>query len=101
MKNSAFRLNGTAGMEIASNAGSVLIYNTLFADQTGTGLQSTGTTTLVNTTFANNGYGHDRKSGGVQLCVVAKMAVRNMPEESGNALLGNAVNDDLQNGPNL
>ncbi len=53
LKNTAFRLNGT-GVDATSNSGSVLIVNTLFADNEGTGLASAGKTTLVNTTFANN-----------------------------------------------
>ena len=60
-KNGALRANGEGGMAIATNSGSVLIYNTLFADNTlfaynaGAGLTAQGQTTLVNTTFANNG----------------------------------------------
>lgn len=57
LKNTAFRMNKEKGVNIPanSNSGSVLIVNTLFADNTGTGLASAGKTTLVNTTFANNG----------------------------------------------
>ena len=60
-KNGALRANGEGGMAIATNSGSVLIYNTLFADNAlfaynaGAGLTAQGQTTLVNTTFANNG----------------------------------------------
>ncbi len=101
VKNSAFRLNETGlWMGTDANAGSVLIYNTLFADQTDTGLQSTGTTTLVNTTFANNGTDMTG-SPAVYNSVSWRNGSRNMPEESGNALLGSAVNDDLQKGPNF
>ena len=56
LKNSAFRGNGGTGLNISSNSGEVLIYNTLFADG-GTGLTAKSGTdkiTLVNTTFANN-----------------------------------------------
>lgn len=103
VKNSAFRLNGT-GMGIASNAGSVLIYNTLFADQTGTGLESIGKTTLVNTTFANNEGADMTGSPAVYNSVSWQNGSQNMPgseERFNNALLGSAVNDDLQNGPNF
>ena len=55
MKNGALRANGDDGMLIGDNIGSVLIYNTLFADNAQAGLTPKGTTTLVNTTFANNG----------------------------------------------
>ena len=55
MKNGALRANGGDGMQIGDNKGSVLIYNTLFADNAQAGLTPKGTTTLVNTTFANNG----------------------------------------------
>ena len=61
LKNTAFRMNRETGVNISSNSGSVLIVNTLFADNkseegnAGTGLVSAGKTTLVNTTFANNG----------------------------------------------
>ena len=102
VKNSAFRLNETGlWMGTDANAGSVLIYNTLFADQTGTGLVSTGTTTLVNTTFANNEGADMTGSPAVYNSVSWQNGSQNMPEESGNALLGNATNDDLQNGPNF
>ena len=56
LKNSAFRGNGGTGLNISSNSGEVLIYNTLFADG-GTGLTAKSGAdkiTLVNTTFANN-----------------------------------------------
>ena len=102
VKNSAFRLNETGlWMGTDANAGSVLIYNTLFADQTDTGLQSNGTTTLVNTTFANNGTADMTGGPTVYNSVSWRNGSRNMPEESGNALLGSAVNDDLQKGPNF
>lgn len=55
LKNCAFRNNTGTGANITDAIGSVLIYNTLFADG-GTGLNAaaSGNVTLVNTTFANN-----------------------------------------------
>ncbi|WP_297273595.1 right-handed parallel beta-helix repeat-containing protein [uncultured Bacteroides sp.] len=53
LKNCGFRISDT-GLNIASNSGNVLIYNTLFADG-GTGLSGADSkTTVVNATFANN-----------------------------------------------
>lgn len=55
LKNCAFRNNTGTGANITDATGSVLIYNTLFADG-GTGLKASASenVTLVNTTFANN-----------------------------------------------
>lgn len=55
LKNCAFRKNTGTGANITDATGSVLIYNTLFADG-GTGLKAPASEniTLVNTTFANN-----------------------------------------------
>ena len=55
LKSCAFRGNKGSGVNVSGNDGSMLIYNTLFADG-GTGLTAAGTNkiTLVNTTFANN-----------------------------------------------
>lgn len=56
LKNSALKLNGGNGVDIANNAGKTLLVNILFADNKGNGLSTTeGNTVLVNTTFANNG----------------------------------------------
>lgn len=53
LKNCGFRMNET-GLNIASNSGKILVYNTLFADG-GTGLsRANNNTTVVNATFANN-----------------------------------------------
>lgn len=55
LKNSAFRYNGGDCVSISNNAGKALFVNTLFADNKGKGLTTTGgNTILVNTTFANN-----------------------------------------------
>lgn len=55
LANSTLRMNET-GVNISANNGSVLIYNTLFADGvTGLSATSKDNITLVNTTFANNG----------------------------------------------
>ena len=56
LKSCAFRGNSGSGLKVDGNSGSMLIYNTLFADG-GTGLTASAGTdniTLVNTTFANN-----------------------------------------------
>ena len=53
LKNCGFRMNNV-GLNIASNSGNMLVYNTLFADG-GTGLSGVNDkTTVVNATFANN-----------------------------------------------
>ena len=113
LKNCAFRLNAGAGVDIAnSNAGSVLIYNTLFADG-GTGLAGGDAhTTLVNTTFANNDVDLEGCAA-VYNSVSWNNAGRNMTETAGhnNKVFGvwygedvdaaTANNEDIQGGPNF
>ena len=114
LKNCAFRLNAGAGVDIAnSNADSVLIYNTLFADG-GTGLAGgDANTTLVNTTFANNSVADLTGSAAVYNSVSWNNAVRNMTEaaDHNNKVFGvwygedvdaaTANNEDIQYGPNF
>ena len=114
LKNCVFRLNAGAGVDIAnSNAGSVLIYNTLFADG-GTGLAGgDANTTLVNTTFANNSVADLTGSAAVYNSVSWNNAAWNMTEaaDHNNKVFGvwygedvdaaTANNEDIQGGPNF
>ena len=101
----AFRGNAGTGVSTSSNS---LIYNALFADG-GTGLNAgSGEVKVVNATFANNTTaikgtasvfnsvswksGEDLDKNFVNDDNTAK---------NNNAVLGNAVNDDIQNGPNF
>lgn len=108
LANSALRQNQT-GVKITGNSGSVLIYNTLFADG-GTGLNvQADNVTLVNTTFANN-YVADMNTGlsNVYNSVSWKNTAQNMQKTEGHSnkvftLTGEAAdnNADIQNGPNF
>ena len=113
LKNCAFRLNAGAGVDMASNAGSVLIYNTLFADG-GTGLAGGDAhTTLVNTTFANNSVADLTGSAAVYNSVSWNNAASEMPDiaDHNNKVFGvwygedvdaaTANNEDIQGGPNF
>lgn len=101
LKNTAFRLNKEKGVNISANSGSVLIVNTLFADNEGTGLASAGKTTLVNTTFANNGVDMTG-SPEVYNSVSWNNGVQNMPEGNNNAIIADDIeNRDLHKGPNF
>ena len=105
LKSCAFRGNSGLGLKVAGNSGSMLIYNTLFADG-GTGLTASAGTgiTLVNTTFANNTtadmstaltkvYNSTSWNNGTQ----------RMPKEGNNNKVFDAgtENADIQNGPNF
>ena len=109
LKNCAFRLNAGAGVDIAnSNAGSVLIYNTLFADG-GTGLAGgDANTTLVNTTFANNSVADLTGSAAVYNSVSWNNETRKMTEAADHnnkvfSFTGDAAenNEDIEKGPNF
>lgn len=111
--NVAFRGNAGTGVVLGTQgenplAGNALIYNTLFADG-GTGLDIVnGGATVVNATFANNGMAINGtasvynsvswKSGGV---LDKNFVNDDNTAKNNNAVLGNAVNDDIQNGPNF
>lgn len=117
LKNCAFRKNTGTGANITNATGSVLIYNTLFADG-GTGLNAaaSGNVTLVNTTFANNKTA-DMSTGltNVYNSVSWNNEAYNMiaDEEGQNTHYYNKVfdtvnsdnaeanNTDIQNGPNF
>ncbi len=116
MKNGALRANGGDGMLIGDNYGSVLIYNTLFADNALAGLTPNGTTTLVNTTFANNGSDLSDLSALPVLSIYNTVSWNNktnnisQSDENHNRAFGLTGNDDkaarennedIENGPNF
>ena len=92
----AFRGNAGTGV---STSGNSLIYNALFADG-GTGFNvGSGEVKVVNATFANNTtaiYGTASVYNSVSW-----NSGNGVVEGNSNAVLGNAVNDDIQNGPNF
>lgn len=110
LANSALRQTAT-GVNISGNTGSVLIYNTLFADG-GRGLNvqpEADNVTLVNTTFANNSVA-DMNAGlsNVYNSVSWNNTAQNMQETEGHrnkvfTFTGEATdnNADIQNGPNF
>ena len=92
----AFRGNAGTGV---STSGKSLIYNALFADG-GTGLNvGSGEVKVVNATFANNGTAI--KGTASVFNSVSWNSGNGVAEGNNNAVLGNAVNDDIQNGPNF
>lgn len=108
LANSALRMNNT-GVNISASSGSILIYNTLFADG-GTGLSASTTEniTLVNTTFANNNTDMIRDLTNVYNSVSWNNETQNMPTDEGKnnrniTFTGEAStnNEDIQNGPNF
>ena len=113
LANSALRMSET-GVDITGNKGSVLMYNTLFADCV-TGLNFADNAsradkvTLVNTTFANNTAADmNQGSANVYNSVSWNNKVQNMPGTEGNnnkvfAFDGDASanNTDIENGPNF
>ena len=105
LKNCAFRKNTGTGANITDAIGSVLIYNTLFADG-GTGLNTAASenVTLVNTTFANNKTA-DMSTGltNVYNSVSWNNGTQHMAETDHNnkVFAANTDNADIQNGPNF
>ena len=113
LKSCAFRGNRDSGLNVAGNSGSMLIYNTLFADG-GTGLTAADTDkiTLVNTTFANNTaedmsegltnvYNSTSWNNGTQ-----NNGTQNMPSTEGDGknnkvFAAGTENADIHNGPNF
>mgnify|MGYP000008132210 CR=1 FL=1 len=101
----AFRGNAGTGV---STSGNSLIYNALFADG-GTGLNvGSGEVKVVNATFANNGTAINGKASVFNSVSwksgedLDKNFVNNdNTAKNNNAVLGNAVNDNIQNGPNF
>lgn len=94
----AFRGNAGTGV---STSGNSLIYNALFADG-GTGLNvGSGEVKVVNATFANNGTAI-KGTASVFNSVSWNSGNGVATDETNcNAVLGNAVNDNIQNGPNF
>ena len=110
LKNSAFRCNGGSGLNVSGNGGSMLIYNTLFADGDGAGLSTDDDVnadgiTLVNTTFANNGTDMSVRLANVYNSVSWNNGTANMPAavESNNKVFvfkdGNITVDDMTQTP--
>ena len=104
LANSALRMNNT-GVNISASSGSILIYNTLFADG-GTGLKAaaSGNVTLVNTTFANDSTA-DMSEGlaNVYNSVSWNNGTQHMAETDHNnkVFAANTDNADIENGPNF
>lgn len=104
LANSALRINKT-GVNI-SNSGSVLIYNTLFADG-GTGLNVTSgdnNVMLVNTTFANNETDMSNALTKVYNSVSWNNVTQNMPSNDvlyNKVFQENTENSDVLTGPNF
>lgn len=95
--NVAFRGNAGTGV---STSGKSLIYNALFADG-GTGLNvGSGEVKVVNATFANNTTAAISGTASVFNSVSWKSG-NDVAEGNNNAPLGNADNDNIQNGPNF
>ena len=107
LKSCAFRGNSGSGLDVAGNSGSMLIYNTLFADG-GTGLAANAGTdniTLVNTTFANNTTA-DMSEGltNVYNSTSWNNVKQNMGETDGKnnkVFAADIENADIHNGPNF
>lgn len=104
IKNSGFRISNT-GLDITSNSGEVLIYNTLFADG-GTGLSGADSkTTVVNATFANNTTDmtfSDANKPSVYNSVSWNNTTQNLPTGNNNvSIAGTVANDNVNEGPNF
>lgn len=104
LKSCAFRGNSGSGLNVAGNSGSMLIYNTLFADG-GTGLTASAGTdiTLVNTTFANN------KTADISTALTKvynstswNNGTQKMPTSNNNKVFAKGqANADIHSGPNF
>ena len=114
LKSCAFRGNRDSGLNVAGNSGSMLIYNTLFADGD-TGLKAsvgTDNITLVNTTFANNETA-DMSEGLTKVYnstswnkETQNNGTQNMPSTEGDGknnkvFAAGTENADIHNGPNF
>lgn len=114
LKSCAFRGNSGSGLNVADNSGSMLIYNTLFADGD-TGLKASAGTdniTLVNTTFANNETA-DMSEGLTKVYnstswnkETQNNGTQNMPSTEGDGknnkvFAAGTENADIHNGPNF
>ena len=104
LKSCAFRGNSGSGLNVDGNIGSILIYNTLFADG-GTGLTAADTDkiTLVNTTFANN-TAEDMSEGltNVYNSTSWNNGTQKMPTSNNNKVFAKGqANADIHSGPNF
>ena len=110
LKSCAFRGNKGSGLRVDGNSGSMLIYNTLFADG-GTGLTASGGTdniTLVNTTFANNETA-DMSTADMNTALTNvynstswNNGTQNMPTGNNNKVfVAGTENASIHNGPNF
>lgn len=96
--NVAFRGNAGTGV---STSGKSLIYNALFADG-GTGLNvGSGDVKVVNATFANNGTAINGTASVFNSVSWNSGNGVATDETNCNAVLGNADNDNIQDGPNF
>lgn len=106
LKNCAFRNNTGTGANITNATGSVLIYNTLFADG-GTGLKASASenVTLVNTTFANNTTADMSEDlANVYNSVSWNNGRQSMPgtaDHNNKVFAAGTENDDITVGPNF
>lgn len=107
LKNCAFRNNTGTGANITKATGSVLIYNTLFADG-GMGLNAQSgqeNVTLVNTTFANNKTADMSEDlANVYNSVSWNNETQRMAQTAGNhnkVFDADTDNADIENGPNF
>lgn len=107
LKNCAFRHNLGKGVKIKANKGTILIYNTLFADNN-TGLENNETgdhnTTLVNTTFANNKVADVTGNVTAYNTVSWNNATQYITETTDNhnkVFAASTSNEHIKNGPNF
>ena len=106
LKNCAFRKNTNSAINITKNDGSVLIYNTLFANGKADALTTTGKTTVVNATFVNNGGAAINGNADVYNTVAWKnkttSASLTNDATNKNVVFSDQVeNNDVINGPNF
>lgn len=106
LKNCGFRHNASTAMNVYNNDGSVLIYNTLFADGESNALVTTGTTTVVNATFVNNKGAAITGEANVYNTVAwkNKIASSSLVTDATNKNVvfeENVENNDVINGPNF
>ena len=111
LKNCAFRDNLGTGLNITANDGRLLVYNALFADGKANGMDTRGTTTVVNATFAQNS-GYDYTAADSKTKVYNSVSWQNGTSSALHTLQNDAAscntafawdtpNDDVLNGPNF
>ena len=106
LKNCGFRHNANTAMYVNDNAGSVLIYNTLFADGKSDALVTKGKTTIVNATFVNNEGATILGNADVYNTVAWKnnntsTSLTNDATNKNVVFDDNVANNDVINGPNF